>query len=84
MKGLLERSKEQQMPIEIIYLSEKWELTQRTVIVNEVREKYIKAFCFSKQQVRIFKLDNILSAAKPKRRGQICLIILPIHKKTAF
>ncbi|WP_191561665.1 hypothetical protein [Metabacillus idriensis] len=71
MKGLLERSKEQQTPVEIIYLSDKGAITHRTVIVNKVKENHIKAFCFSKQQVRIFKLDNILSVSKTKRRDGV-------------
>lgn len=68
MNVLLEKSKNQQMPIEMIYLSEKGFLTQRTIIVNEVNEHYIKAYCFSKQQLRIFKTGNILSAAIQKRK----------------
>lgn len=68
MKVLLEKSKIQQMPIEMIYLSEKGFLTQRTIIVKEVNEHYIKVYCFSKQQIRIFKTGNILSAAIQKRK----------------
>ncbi|MDR0138040.1 hypothetical protein RFW18_09845 [Metabacillus idriensis] len=68
MKVLLEKSKNQQMPIEMIYLSEKGFLSQRTIIVNEVNEHYIKAYCFSKHQIRIFKTGNILSAAIQKRK----------------
>ncbi|MGM0920826.1 MAG: hypothetical protein ACQEWW_06345 [Bacillota bacterium] len=67
---LLEKSKNQQMPIEIIYLSEKGFITQRTIIVNEVKENYIKAFCFTKQQIRLFKTGNILSAAMPKKKAK--------------
>ncbi|MGG4488698.1 hypothetical protein [Metabacillus idriensis] len=68
MKVLLEKSKNQQMPIEMIYLSEKGLLTQRMILVNEINEHYIKAYCFSKQQIRIFKKGNILSAAIQKRK----------------
>ncbi|MCM3599023.1 hypothetical protein M4D55_25120 [Metabacillus idriensis] len=68
MKGLLERAKEEQFPVEIIYISDKGDLTQRTIIVNEVKGDYIKAFCFIKQQTRMFKMNNILSAAKLKRK----------------
>ncbi|MFY0762535.1 hypothetical protein AB1K32_27535 [Metabacillus dongyingensis] len=70
MKVLLEKSKNQQMPIEIIYLSEKGLITQRTIIVNEVKENYIKAYCFTKQQIRLFKTCSILSAALPKRKAK--------------
>jgi predicted DNA-binding transcriptional regulator YafY len=70
MKVLLEKSKNQQMPIEIIYLSEKGLITQRTIIVNEVNENYMKAYCFTNQQIRLLKTGNILSAAMPKRKAK--------------
>ena len=68
MNGLFERSINQKLPIEIIYLSEKGALTQRTIAVREIRGSYVKAYCFSKQQVRIFKMDNILSAGVKGKR----------------
>ncbi|USK34162.1 hypothetical protein LIT25_01695 [Bacillus sp. F19] len=45
MKGLLERAKEEQLPVEIIYRSDKGDILQRTIIVNEVKGNNIKAFC---------------------------------------
>lgn len=71
MKGLLERAKEQHAQIDLIYLSEKGDFSHRTVIVNEINETHIRAFCFSRRQVRSFKISNILSAAKVKRKGGV-------------
>jgi predicted DNA-binding transcriptional regulator YafY len=71
MKGLLERAKEQHAQIDMIYLSEKGEFTHRTVIVNKISETHIRAFCFAKRQARSFKISNILSAAKPKRKERV-------------
>ena len=70
MKGLFQISLEQQIPVEIIYMSSKGTITDRLIIVKGIEENYIRAYCLSKQQPRIFILANILSAAKRKtRRG---------------
>jgi hypothetical protein len=72
MNGLFEKSLEEKLPLEIMYLSNKGEITHRTVIVNDIQEDYIKVFCLSKRQPRIFKRSNILSTAKPRiRKGAI-------------
>lgn len=61
MEGLLIRSIEQHMPLEMIYLADNQEITQRTLIIKEVTDEYIKAYCLLRKQVRTFKRDNILS-----------------------
>jgi predicted DNA-binding transcriptional regulator YafY len=61
MEGLLVRSIEQHMPLEMIYLADNQEITQRTLIIKEVTDEYIKAYCLLRKQVRTFKRDNILS-----------------------
>ncbi|MGG3799002.1 hypothetical protein [Metabacillus fastidiosus] len=68
MKVLLHASKEEQMPIEIMYMSDKGEITHRRVIVREIQNDFIRAFCFKRQQQRSFKKANILSAAKIRTR----------------
>ncbi|HZH61604.1 MAG TPA: hypothetical protein VEY70_18940 [Metabacillus sp.] len=71
MNGLLQRSKEEKFPIEIIYISNTGEITQRTIIVKEIQSEYIKAFCLLKQQPRLFNRSNILSAAKRPIKSNI-------------
>ncbi len=61
MENVLERCREQQTPAEIIYLSEKGEISQRIIVVNELNRTYCRAYCTSKHAVRTFKLKNILS-----------------------
>jgi len=61
MDGLLIRSIEEHIPLEMIYLAENQEITQRKLIVKEVNEEYIVAYCLLRKQIRIFKRDNILS-----------------------
>ncbi|MGQ4666541.1 hypothetical protein ACUIJN_11990 [Metabacillus halosaccharovorans] len=71
MNGLLRSSKDEKMPIEIMYISEKGEISHRTIVVKEILDSHIKAFCLSKQKPRIFNKSNILSAAKTRIRNKI-------------
>lgn len=68
MNGLLLTSKEEKMPIEIMYISSKGAISHRTIIVKDIKGDSVSAYCLSKQQPRIFKLSNILSAAKQRYR----------------
>lgn len=61
MDGLLIRSIEEHLPIEMIYLAENKELSQRKLIVKEINDDYIRAYCLLRKQVRTFKRENILS-----------------------
>lgn len=70
MKGLFLTSLEQQIPVEIMYISSKGTITDRLIIVKGIEENFIRAYCLTKRQPRIFIRTNILSAAKLKtRRG---------------
>jgi predicted DNA-binding transcriptional regulator YafY len=70
MKGLLLRSLAVQQPLEIIYLSDKGKLSQRVIIVEEIQENKIIAFCKLRNQYRTFKIENILSINIAKQRGR--------------
>ncbi|MFZ7944625.1 hypothetical protein [Neobacillus sp. 19] len=61
MDGLLIRSIEEHLPLEMIYLANNQELSQRKLIVKEVNDDYIRAYCLSRKQMRTFKRENILS-----------------------
>jgi len=69
MDGLLIRSIEEHMPIEMIYLAENQELSQRKLIVKEINDNYIRAYCLLRKQMRTFKRENILSIM-PEARSQ--------------
>lgn len=71
MNGLLITSKEEKIPIEIMYISGKGDISHRTIIVKEIQDGYIKAFCLTKQQPRIFNKSNILSAANQRYRNGV-------------
>lgn len=52
--------------IEIIYQAKDGKLSQRHVRVIEVGETYVKAYCYSRKQVRIFQRDGILASRRIK------------------
>ncbi|MGN8842366.1 WYL domain-containing protein [Niallia sp. HCP3S3_B10] len=59
----LEKAWTEKRPIEIIYVKKDDSISQRTVLVYRVTDKYIKAFCLRKKQPRIFKVDSILAVS---------------------
>ncbi|GGB27001.1 hypothetical protein GCM10011409_00350 [Lentibacillus populi] len=54
--------------LEMIYLDSNNKITQRTIKVLQTNSDTILAYCYSKRQVRSFKVNNILSFL-PKRMG---------------
>lgn len=52
--------------VEIIYQARSGALTQRYVRIIEVTETYIKAYCFTRRQIRIFSSIRILAMQKVK------------------
>jgi predicted DNA-binding transcriptional regulator YafY len=67
MDGLLIRSIEENIPLEMIYLAENHELSQRKLIVKEIYADYIRAYCLLRKQMRTFKRENILSVMPESR-----------------
>ncbi|MBY0144761.1 hypothetical protein [Neobacillus niacini] len=61
MDGLLLRSIEENFPLEMIYLSEDQQISQRKLLVKEVNDEYIRAYCLLRKQIRTFRRENILS-----------------------
>ena len=59
--GLLERSLRENIPLEMIYLSNHNQITQRKIIVKQHAASSIRAYCYLRKQTRIFKIENILS-----------------------
>lgn len=61
MKGLLYRALNSGELLEMIYLSNGNEISQRRLKVIRFNDDSLQAFCYKKGQVRTFKLTNILS-----------------------
>ncbi|OAT71861.1 WYL domain-containing protein [Parageobacillus thermoglucosidasius] len=68
MRGLLLNALENHEPLEIIYLNDRGELSQRVIVLEDVGDTHIKAFCTLRRQRRIFRLSNILSARLARKR----------------
>ncbi|MCM3324221.1 WYL domain-containing protein [Cytobacillus kochii] len=71
MKGLLIRGVNNKEELEMIYLDNKGDISQRRIKILSVYEDYFRAYCFSKQQQRTFKVSNVLSIGPVRkvRRG---------------
>jgi hypothetical protein len=69
MNLLLRKSRDEQIPIEIIYLSDSNHFTQRKIIVKRYDDDSITAFCLLRRQIRNFKHHNILSLMPIKSRN---------------
>ncbi|CRK83433.1 hypothetical protein [Neobacillus massiliamazoniensis] len=67
MDGLLQRSIEENIPLEMIYLSENQELSQRKLIIKDLNDEYIIAYCLLRKQIRTFRRENILSIMPENR-----------------
>lgn len=67
MNGIFVRGLETKQPIEIIYSNKSGKLSQRVITVIEITDSHIKAYCHLRHQNRVFKRENILSAAPYKK-----------------
>lgn len=62
MEKDLELSLRQNMPLEIIYVSNKNMYTKRRILVKGYDKQFIRAYCFTRKMYRSFKRERILSA----------------------
>jgi hypothetical protein len=70
MKRLLNRSLNEGIAIEIIYQGKDNTFSKRSILVRAITERYIKAFCLTKRQARIFKIESILAVAPIRKKGE--------------
>lgn len=54
--------------VEIIYIDSRNRITQRTILVIGIRGGVLRAYCRSRQEHRLFKLDRILAVSRPGGR----------------
>jgi predicted DNA-binding transcriptional regulator YafY len=59
---ILRTSLEKHSIITIIYQRNK-DITERNIKVLHINNDRIEAYCYLRQQIRIFKMDNILAAS---------------------
>lgn len=65
---LLKKAEETKIPIQIIYINNKNQITQRVIKVSKVTDTSVKAYCYRKRQFRTFKLENVLSVGFVKQK----------------
>ncbi|WP_342772327.1 hypothetical protein [Bacillus yapensis] len=51
----------EQIPVEMIYLSSTNQFTKRKIVVSHINDTTIRAYCYLRKQSRLFKIENILS-----------------------
>ena len=68
MNGILKRAAGTQQKLELIYITNENQISQRIIKVLAVTDHAIKAYCYTKKQFRTFKLENILSGAPFRNR----------------
>ncbi|WP_050615355.1 WYL domain-containing protein [Bacillus testis] len=69
MKGILIRGFETGELLEMIYMAKDNAISQRKIKILQINNTYIRAYCYLKNQIRIFKLENILSVSPTIKRG---------------
>ncbi|KZE65618.1 hypothetical protein AWM68_20670 [Fictibacillus phosphorivorans] len=69
MKKFLLRCQLDHKPVEIMYLSNSGQISQRIISIKEINETTIRAYCHLRKTQRVFKLDNILSVNYKKAAG---------------
>ncbi|EIJ79093.1 hypothetical protein PB1_16089 [Bacillus methanolicus PB1] len=68
MNGLLKRALESGETLEMIYLSDKNQLSQRKIKVVDISSNTFRAYCFSRRQPRTFKKSNVLSIGPVRKK----------------
>ncbi|AIE59126.1 hypothetical protein [Bacillus methanolicus] len=68
MNGLLKRSLESGEILEMIYLSNKNQLSQRKIKVVDISSNTFRAYCFTRRQPRIFRISNVLSIGPERKK----------------
>lgn len=53
--------------IEIIYMDRSGRFSQRSIRVLVTKDHYLKAFCYTAGQIRVFSLSNILGVRLIRR-----------------
>jgi predicted DNA-binding transcriptional regulator YafY len=68
MNNLLLKSLKTNQPVDMIYLAANNDITHRKIVVKELHGSYFKAFCFLRNDNRLFRFENILSVMPEKRK----------------
>ncbi len=59
MESLITRSYEEKKKLEMIYLANDEQLSQRVIRVLAIKDNLILAYCYSRNQIRAFKKKTL-------------------------
>ncbi|MCP6684190.1 WYL domain-containing protein [Bacillus nakamurai] len=59
MKSLLNRSLNEKSVLDMIYMKNDGTVSKRAIIVHQLKQQYVRAFCFSSRQTKTFRIGNI-------------------------
>jgi predicted DNA-binding transcriptional regulator YafY len=69
MKSFLLRCNLNKIPVEIMYISNNGQVSQRIISIKDINETTIRAYCHLRKTQRVFKVENILSINYKKAVG---------------
>jgi predicted DNA-binding transcriptional regulator YafY len=68
MKGILNRAFESGEILTMIYMDDKGQLSQRRIRIRTINDNQFSAYCFTRNKLRTFKMNNVLSIGLDGRR----------------
>ncbi|MED1174319.1 hypothetical protein ABE094_21025 [Bacillus inaquosorum] len=63
MESILKRSLTEKTTLDMIYMRNDGLITKRSIIVRQINQSYIRAYCFTSRQTKTFTIENILAVS---------------------
>ncbi|MCY7887460.1 hypothetical protein MOA93_20595 [Bacillus spizizenii] len=63
MESILKRSLTEKTALDMIYMKNDGLITKRSIIVRQIKQSYIRAYCFTSRQTKTFTIENILAVS---------------------
>ncbi|MEC1756036.1 hypothetical protein [Bacillus mojavensis] len=63
MESILKRSLTEKTILDMIYMRNDGLITKRSIIVRQINQRYIRAYCFTSSQTKTFTIENILAVS---------------------
>ncbi|MBV7321619.1 hypothetical protein [Bacillus halotolerans] len=63
MESILKRSLTEKTALDMIYMRNDALITKRSIIVRQINQSYIRAYCFTSRQTKTFTIENILAVS---------------------
>ncbi|MDA7026858.1 hypothetical protein PJ311_09585 [Bacillus sp. CLL-7-23] len=63
MDTMLKRSLKEKTVLDMIYMRRDGRISKRSIIIHQINEGYIRAYCFKSRQTKTFTRENILAVS---------------------